>query len=330
MNSMGAGMMVSGRPYLTVGGTETYLIFLQDHPLREFCAFELFEDEEAFAEYERGFLRPTADAAAEHGFGLVVDGLVWRASPDWLEKLGYPAQDLARINRNAIARMHQFIREWRAARGVTAEQVPMLVAGEIGPRGDGYKIEGDGPVNVEAAQAYHAAQVAALAAAEVDAVGALTMTSLTETIGIVRAARERRLPVFVSPTVETDGSLPDGSSLGTFVQEIDAATEGYPSFYMVNCAHPTHLRPTLDAARKSGAAWLSRLKGLRANASTMSHEELDNSETLDAGDPPDLAARMASLQRDFGFSVLGGCCGADASHICAIAHACRGAQATGK
>jgi S-methylmethionine-dependent homocysteine/selenocysteine methylase len=147
------------------------------------------------------------------------------------------------------------------------------------------------------------------------------MTSASEATGVVRAARAEGLPIVVSSTVETDGALPGGAALGEFINAVDAETESYPLFYMVNCAHPSHLESTLAAAQRNQESWLRRFKGLRANASTKSHEELDNSTELDAGDAADLATRLADMQRQFDLSVLGGCCGTDATHIHAIASA---------
>jgi S-methylmethionine-dependent homocysteine/selenocysteine methylase len=87
---------------------------------------------------------------------------------------------------------------------------------------------------------------------------------------------------------------------------------------MVNCAHPTHFA---DALGRDGA-WRSRLVGLRSNASSKSHAELDESTELDEGDPDDLGARHAALRdRLPAVTVLGGCCGTDARHVAAICEA---------
>lgn len=316
-------VLTSGRPMLTLGGTETFLLFVQSFPLREFAAFEVFADDDAFSRLEREFLRPTADAALEHGMGLLVDCLVWRASPDFLAKLGYPASDLARLNELAVARMERFVDDWRTTAGARATELPVVLAAEIGPRGDGYTIDGDGPVSIDAAREYHGRQLGALAGTAVHIATALTMTSVDEAIGIVLAARDHGLPIIVSATVETDGRLPDGSGLGEFVERVDRDTDGHALFFMANCAHPTHVESTLAAAAETSAPWLRRFRGLRANASTKSHEELDASTELDAGDPDDLGKRMAELRTRYELSILGGCCGTDASHIGAIARGCR-------
>ncbi|MEQ1956850.1 homocysteine S-methyltransferase family protein, partial [Mesorhizobium yinganensis] len=53
------------------------------------------------------------------------------------------------------------------------------------------------------------------------------------------------------------------------------------------------------------------------------HQELDESDTLDAGDPIDLGRRYNDLRRDFpGMRILGGCCGTDHRHLAAICEAC--------
>jgi S-methylmethionine-dependent homocysteine/selenocysteine methylase len=87
---------------------------------------------------------------------------------------------------------------------------------------------------------------------------------------------------------------------------------------MINCAHPTHFEGVLE----DGAPWLERIGGLRANASTKSHAELDEAEELDEGDPAHLGARYAALrQRLPNVRVVGGCCGTDERHIREICRA---------
>jgi S-methylmethionine-dependent homocysteine/selenocysteine methylase len=308
--------------FLTAGGTETYLQFLQRYPLRNFCAFELLDDDAAFAALERAYLYPIVDVALERGRGLLADALLWRASRDYVTGLGYPAADVARFNRLGVARMRHSLEQRRAEHG--GESCPILIAADLGPRGDGYQVPADA-VEASAAKDYHGPQLEAVAQADVDLVCALTMTNVNEAVGIVQAARELGLPIVVSPTLETDGRLPGGLELGQFVERVDDATAGAPAFYMVNCAHPTHLAPVLEAARQRGDAWLGRFKGFRANASSKSHAELDNSTSLDRGDPADLGRSLAALQRAHGLRVVGGCCGTDAEHISAIGRALAGA-----
>ncbi len=188
----------------------------------------------------------------------------------------------------------------------------MLVVGAVGPRGDGY-LAGD--LDADRYADYHRAQLAAFQEARADLATAYTLTTVAEATGIVRAAADVGLPVAISFTVETDGRLPDGTDLGAAVEQLDAATDAGAAHLLVNCAHPDHVRPGLDA----DAAWTGRIAGLRVNSSRLSHAELDEAEELDEGDLPDLAATTRALVDVLpAVRIVGGCCGTDARHIAAM------------
>jgi homocysteine S-methyltransferase len=187
----------------------------------------------------------------------------------------------------------------------------------VGPRGDGYRP--DDLMTVEEAQAYHAPEIEAFRAAGTDLVSAITMNYAEEAIGIAKAARAAGLPVVISFTVETDGRLATGETLQAAIERTEAATGGAPAYYMINCAHPVHFEQVLT----DDAPWMSRIRGVRANASQKSHAELDEAVELDPGDPADLGRRYHDLrQRLKNLSVLGGCCGTDHRHIAAMCDAC--------
>lgn len=304
------------RCFLTLGGTETYLHFLQGFALEDMCGFRVLENDLHYERMEEAYLFPIADAALRHGHGLVVDALVWRASSDHVVAAGYTAGDVARLNRLGVERARASIAAWRRARSAPESSVPVVIAGDLGPRGDAYRA---GALGAEAARAYHRPQLEALSEAGIDLITAMTFTHAAEAVGVVRAAYDVGLDVVISPTVETDGRLPDGASLGDFIGEVDDATGGAAAFFMVNCAHPTHLLPTLDDAERSGAEWLSRLRGFRGNASQKSHAELDESPELDRGDPRGFAGQVAAMQRRFNLAVIGGCCGTDVEHLVHLA-----------
>ncbi len=131
--------------------------------------------------------------------------------------------------------------------------------------------------------------------------------------------RGQRIPCAISFTVETDGRLVRGETLQQAIETVDQETNGAAEYFMVNCAHPSHFEQALD----SGAGWTKRIHGIRANSSTRSHAELNESETLDAGDPQDLGQRYRSLRTAFPeMRIIGGCCGTDHRHVAAIAAAC--------
>jgi len=299
------------RVFLTDGGLETSLIFHHGQDLPAFAAFALLEDDRGRATL-REYFRPFLAIAREQGSGFVLDTVTWRANPDWGAQLGYDAAALDRINREAVA----FARELREEAKLDG---PVVIDGVVGPRGDGYVI--DTAMSREEAERYHAAQIGSFAAAGADMVSAITMTYADEAIGIARAAAACGIPVAISLTVETDGRLPSRQPLGEAIAEIDGATSGSPAYYMINCAHPSHFAEVLQA----DGAWLDRVAGLRANASTKSHAELDEAEELDDGDPAGLGADYAALRpRLRNISVLGGCCGTDERHIAAIGSAWTG------
>jgi homocysteine S-methyltransferase len=174
-------------------------------------------------------------------------------------------------------------------------------------------------MNAEEAAAYHALQAEVFAEADADLITAITMTHPGEAIGIVEAARQVGMPVVISFTVETDGRLPNGQTLGEAIEEVDVATGAYAAYYMINCAHPDHFAGALEA----GEAWTERIGGLRANASRLSHAELDEATELDAGDADELASQYHDLHASFPhLVVLGGCCGTNHEHVDAISRAC--------
>jgi S-methylmethionine-dependent homocysteine/selenocysteine methylase len=294
--------------FLTDTGLETTLIFHDGYELAHFAAFTLLRDEAGRRHLDRYFLEH-AGVAARARTGFILEAATWRASSDWGDLLGYSRDALAEANRLAI----EHLVDLRPALDIEA---PVVVSGCIGPRGDGY----DGTTRMTAGQArdYHAEQVQTFAGTDADMVHAMTITYPDEAVGLVLAAQEAEIPVAISFTVETDGALPDGTALGEAIERVDDATGGAAAYYGINCAHPTHLSHVLDPA----AAWNPRLRGLRANASRKSHAELDESESLDAGDPIELGAQYAALRNTLpNLSVLGGCCGTDVRHLQEIAGA---------
>lgn len=304
-----------GTLFLTDGGIETCLIFQDGLDLPLFAAFPLMREVKGRQFLVRYYER-YIDIARTNGMGFVLESPTWRASADWGARLGYSAADIAAVNVDAIELMHDL----REAYETPAS--PMVVSGCIGPRGDGYV---PGEVMSEGmAEAYHAPQVRAFAAAGADMVTAITMTNTREAIGITHAALKSGLPVALSFTVETDGRLPTGQTLNEAIETVDAATANGPAYYMINCAHPTHFQD----AMKPNQAWMQRIRGLRANASRRSHQELNDAPDLDAGDPIELGGQYRDLVRAHPqINVLGGCCGTDHRHVECIALACKTVRA---
>ncbi|WP_419908090.1 homocysteine S-methyltransferase family protein [Hoeflea sp.] len=300
-NSSARLPQLNGDVFITDGGIETTLIFEFGLDLPLFAAFLLLDSEEG-RNALTAYYRRHAAIAAHNARGFIFESATWRASPDWGERLGYPVSEIERFNKRSIDLMCAVKHEFPRLNGV--------MSGCIGPRGDGY--EPGSLMTVAEAEAYHAVQAYAFADTQADLVTAITMTNTPEAIGITRAAQSAGMPVVISFTVETDGRLPTGQMLGDAIEEVDAATGNAPAYFMLNCAHPDHFRDTL----KSGGPWLRRLCGIRANASRLSHAELDEAEELDDGNPEETGRDYAELKAMLPHLVVfGGCCGTDHRHI---------------
>jgi S-methylmethionine-dependent homocysteine/selenocysteine methylase len=291
------------RPFLTDGGFETWLFFQQGFEAPEFAAIVLMDDEaarDAMRQYFDGFLAMAE--AAETGF--VLDTNTWRGCTRWGPKLNKTEAEMLRLSADAVDAAKAIRADWRS------RVSPIIVNGVVGPAGDGYA-PGAVPTSGEARD-MHQPQIETLAKSGVDMISAITMTNIGEATGIARATTEVGLPVVISFTVETDGRLPTGDDLGEAIRAVDAATDSAPIYYMVNCAHPEHFSDTIA----TDADWINRIGGVRANASRLSHAELDVAEVLDDGNPAEFGAQHAELARHLpNLRVVGGCCGTDHRHV---------------
>ncbi len=302
---------LSGDLYLSDAGIETDLIFNHGVEIREFASHTLLPNpisREIVATYFRGFL----SLAKNFDAGFVLDSQTWKAHLHWAEDLGTTEQELRLANKDSIA----FIAELRDE--YSTNNKPIVLNGVIGPRGDAYAPESR--VAAVEAEEYHAKQIAWLAETEVDMVTATTFTQSDEAIGVVQAARSADLPIVISFTVENDGRLPTGQPLDEAINAVDDATNAAAAYFMVNCAHPDHFFDVLD-----DSDWARRIRGLRCNASRLTHAELDECEVLDDGDPEELANQYKSIAASMPWlNVFGGCCGSDLRHVAEIAKAVRG------
>jgi len=302
---------LSGDLFLADAGLETDLIFNHGIEIREFASHTLLPDprgRQAIANYYRGFL----SLADEYDAGFVLDSQTWKAHPHWAEDLAETEQELRQANMDSVAFISKLRDEF------SGNSKPIVLSGTIGPLGDAYAPEAE--VAAEEAERYHSKQIGWLAETEVDMVTAFTLTQSDEAIGIVRAAQSVGLPVVISFTVETDGALPTGQPLNEAIDAVDDATGAAAAYYMVNCAHPDHFFDVL-----SDSAWARRIRGLRCNASRLSHAELDECEVLDDGDPEELARQYKAIVSTMPWlNVFGGCCGSDLRHVSQIARAVGG------
>ncbi len=306
---------LNGKLFLTDGGLETTLVFHEGIELPNFAAFDLLRTVDGERRL-RAYYRQYANIAIANKLGFVLESATWRASSDWGKLMGYSDVALDAINRQSVEMLASLRDE------LETSDSPMVISGCIGPRGDGYSP--DSFMTAAEAREYHSRQIRSFASSVADMVTAMTITYAEEAIGIVQAACSENIPAAISFTVETDGKLPSGQSLQDAIEQVDAETDSAVVYYMINCAHPEHFENTLSG----NDAWLNRIRGIRANASSKSHAELDESETLDDGNPEELGHAYRCFRKNLKqLNVVGGCCGTDTRHIEAICKSTMGVQA---
>lgn len=251
----------------------------------------------------RGYMK----IAFDHNLPMLVKTPTWRAHGNALVREGFIAPgDLARVNREAVT----FVRDIR--RDMQLED-SVYIAGEIGPKVDGY----DATESPDATDAenYHFLQAQILANAGVDFLFAPTFPSAEELLGISRAFSRTKLPYIVAPVIDSSGRLPDGSLLRNVVSRIDREVSAPPLHFFISCVHPSHV---VEAMTTDAWPTSHRVSGLQGNASSMPHRELNVLDHLAGGVPEDFAERIIALHAR-GIKVLGGCCGTGEAHIRAIA-----------
>jgi S-methylmethionine-dependent homocysteine/selenocysteine methylase len=249
----------------------------------------------------RALYREYIGIAEGAGRPLLLCTPTWRANR---ERVLESEVDRA-LNEHAV----DFLRQTRDELSSRPDET--LIGGLIGCRNDCYRPE-EGLGEVEA-EDFHSWQIERLAGAGCDFLLASTLPALPEALGIARAMAGRGVAYLISFVIGRDGRVLDGTELGRAIREVEARADPAPAGYMVNCAHPSFLDP-----RRLGGSALSRLVGYQANASALDHAELDEASELKVDDVEDWAARMADLNRRFGVTILGGCCGTSGRHLSAI------------
>ena len=303
-----------GLLYLTEGGTETEVMYRHGHRLREFAMFELMDNPAAVADMENMYRR-YLDVAAKYGFGALMSGFDYRASPDWGRKLGYSLEGLREMQHKCIDFLHDVAKPY-------ADKLPRVaIAGCIGPRGDAYSLNRD--ITAEDAEEYHSVQVSSLKECGVDLVWAATINNIPEAVGISRAAAAAGLPLNLSFTLDSTRRLKSGPSLKEAIQATDAeAGAARPDSYGINCSHPNEFEPALEPGE-----WTRRIRSLRPNAAKMDKVSLCRLGHIEEGDPEELGHTMGELARRYpDIDIWGGCCGTWDKHFDRIAHFVRAAR----
>lgn len=209
---------------------ETDLIFNHGIDLPGFASHPLLEAE-AGVDTLRGYYRKLISMAQEMGVGVILDTVTWVANKDRGAAIGYSSDKLKELNVAAVELISEVGNEYG--------DVPTILCGQMGPRGDGYAPEN--LMSADEAELYHSEQMEVLARTDLDMVAGFTLCYPEEAIGIIRAGQRFNMPVAIAFTVETDGCLPTGIPLREAIQAVDAATGAGAIHFLVNCAHSDHI-----------------------------------------------------------------------------------------
>tara|TARA_R110002074_G_scaffold203294_2_gene371174 strand:+ start:1454 stop:2410 length:957 start_codon:yes stop_codon:yes gene_type:complete len=297
---------LAGHDMTTQGGTWTWLQYVDGFELKHFCGFDLLNDPRGVVAL-RDYHRKIIEAVIPFQFGILLEGIHYRASRDWGKLIGYSREGLKEINIRGV----EFYRD--LANEYESDSNPIPISGVIGPQGDAY----DTGITPEAAEAedYHSEQIETLKQAGADLITGATFSGVEEAIGITRAAKALEMPIVISFITNSDGRLDGGETMREAVEKVDAATNNAPAYYMINCGHPTEFESALEEKD-----WTKRLGGFMPNAVAMEKLSLCSLGHLEDGNPEELGIQMGEIATRFPhIHVWGGCCGTDSRHLGQIA-----------
>lgn len=193
----------------------------------------------------------------------------------------------------------------------------MFIGGLMGCRGDAYK--DDEVLDEYEAFTFHSWQADLFKKAGVDFLFAGIMPALPEAIGMAKTMETTGLPYIISFMIRKNGCLIDGTPISDAMNAIDCKTTNKPICYMTNCVHPNILYEALNQDFNKTDLVKTRFKGIQANTSPLSPEELDGATDLKCSDDKLLADEIIKLNDIIKLIICGGCCGTDQTHLEEIA-----------
>ncbi|MCK2149064.1 MULTISPECIES: homocysteine S-methyltransferase family protein [Marinobacter] len=245
----------------------------------------------------RSIYREYLDIAEAHDRPILLCTPTWRANK---ERVLASVQH-QNINAEAVKFLGRLVED-------EARQVPVKIGGLIGCKNDCYLPEE--ALSLSEAKEFHEWQINQLASEGVDFLIAVTLPSVEEAAGIAVAMEATGLPYIISFVIGSDGKVLDGTEIQTAFEYVDTKTVNSPLGYFVNCSFPSFLK-TESLSENA----IDRLIGIQANASSLSHAELDGSEELKSESVSEWGSLMLQLSSSFGVKILGGCCGTDGRHL---------------
>jgi len=242
------------------------------------------------------YLAAGSDALQTNSFG---------GSPITLAEFGI-ADRAFELNKRAAELAHEAIAEF-AHDGRTR-----FVLGSLGP---GTRLPSLGHISYQEVEDALALQSAGLLAGGIDALAIETCQDPLQIKAAVNGAKRasaeagRDIPILVSVTVETTGTLLVGSDIAaaaTIVHALDVPIIG------LNCA--TGPREMAEHLKWLGDNWPGAIT-VQPNAGL---PELINGHTHYPLSPRELAQWLERFVLEDGVNIIGGCCGTEAAHIAAL------------
>ena len=252
--------------------------------------------------------RQYLDVGFSLGLPLLLSTPTWRASRERIKSAGYEERHVNEDN-------YRFLDDLRMAYGAYANKV--AICGLMSCRGDAYNPSE--ALSEDDARAFHAWQAQKLAETGVDFLLASTLPALSEATGIASAQAVTGKPYIISFVFRPDGTLLDGTPLKDAVSAIDAKVNPKPLAYLCNCTHASIFRSAMMHETHISSLVRKRVVGLLANTAALEPKSLDSSKELVTEAPEVFGRDVASLHREFGTKILGGCCGTDQRHILSLA-----------
>jgi len=252
--------------------------------------------------------RQYLDVGSASGLPLLLSTPTWRASRERIKTAGYKERAVNEDN-------YRFLDDLRRAYGAYADKV--AICGLMSCRGDAYNPAER--LSENDAREFHAWQARKLAETGVDFLLASTLPALSEAIGLASAQAATGKPYIISFVFRPGGTLLDGTPLKDAVAAIDAKVNPKPLAYMCNCTHASIFRSAMMHEAHVSSLVRKRVVGLLANTAALEPEDLDSSKDLVSEAPEIFGRDVASLHREFGMKILGGCCGTDHRHIQSLA-----------
>jgi len=249
-------------------------------------------------EVHRGFLDAGADIIETNTFGATDIVLA-----------EYGLEDLARKINIAAARIGR-----RVADEYSTEEKPRFVAGSVGPT---TKLPSLGHISFDELHRSYTEQISGLMEGGADLLCIETCQDILQTKAALVATMDcfrelgRRLPVIVSITLETTGTM----LLGTEIAAAVTTLEPYDiiDVFGMNCATgPQEMEENLRYLADSSpfSIFLMPNAGLPENVGGQTCYKLT---------PDELYDWMKHYVADLGVRIIGGCCGTTAEHVRALA-----------